>query len=428
MRKAPFLFNLGLACCLLGCKTSTEKAAPQEADLQHLDSLYEYHHYFQLRDTLKHGTFRLKEMDEMLLKARLHSVFNERAASNELIEQLLSEYSEELSEAERLGLLETRINNSVFLFDYAEALKATRELLSSDSISEETRKEHQNTQIIYQALQHSPAQVVHLEKTELPITKDLAGLSRIPVSINRTSQSVVFDTGANFSVITDSLALKSGIGISGATFKVKAVTGGEVNSRIGIADSLRLGNTVLKNVVFLVFPQESLSFPEANYTIDAILGFPVINALKEVMLINQVKFLITGDTSNPSLQNLSLDFLTPIVEVHEKGTSLPFTFDTGANSTALYEEYFNLRKEEILKKGSRDSLQFGGAGGVIKIPVYYVPISGRIGESHFRLDSAAVREKNTSEHPGIYGNLGQDVLSQFDTLVIDFEQMVFDLK
>ena len=428
MRTSVILFNLSLCACLLGCKSNPDTVASQAANIQHLDSLYEHHHYFQLRDTLKSGSFQLGERDELLLKAKLHSVFNERAASNALIEQLLTKYETELSEAERLDLLETRIVNSVFLFDYSEALDATEELLTSDSLSEENRKEHLNTQIIYRSLQDAPAQAVQLEKTELPITKDLAGLSRIPVEINTTRQEVVFDTGANFSVITDSLALKSGMEIIGETFGVKAVTGGEVNSRIGIADSLRLGNTLLKNVVFLVFPEESLSFPEANYTIDAILGFPVINALKEVMLIDQEKFLITGGTSDPTHQNLSLDFLTPIVEVFENGTSLPFTFDTGANTTAFYEEYFNLRKEKILEKGSKDSLQFGGAGGVIKIPVYYVPFKGRIGESSFQLDSAAVRLKNTSEYPGIYGNLGQDVLSQFDTLLIDFEDMAFDLK
>ena len=419
---------LCLGCCLSGCNTSTGKAGDQETGLQHLDSLFEHHHYFQLRDTLDSGNFQLNKKDEFLLKAKLHSVFNERTTSNKIIAQLLSEYAEELTEAERMGLLETRINNSVLLFDYAGAREATLELLSSDSLSEENRKEHQNTLIIYEALQQCPEQLVQLEKTELPITKDLAGLSRIPAQINNNPQEVVFDTGANFSVITDSLALESGIEIIGESFKVKAVTGGEVDSRIGVADSLKLGNTLLRNVVFLVFPERSLSFPEANYSIDAILGFPVINALKEVMLINGKKFLITGGISDPMHQNLSLDFLTPIVEVYENGTSLPFTFDTGANSTAFYEEYFKLRKELILENGTKDSLQFGGAGGVIKTPVYYIPFSGRIGESRFRLDSAAVREKNTSRYPGIYGNLGQDVLSQFDTLLIDFEDMAFSLK
>src|SRR5690606_25583383 len=235
----------------------------------------------------------------------------------------------------------------------------------------------------------------------------------------------VFDTGANFSVITDSLAIQSGIEIIGESFKVKAVTGGEVDSRIGIADSLRLGNTLLKNVVFLVFPYESLSFPEANYMIDAILGFPVINGLGEIMLINGEEFHITAAASKFGDHNLALDFLTPIVEVHENGSSLAFTFDTGANSTAFYSEYFNLRRDNILKHGIKDSMRFGVAGGVFKVPVYKVTVSGRIGDSHFKLDSAAVQQTATRDYPGIYGNLGQDVLSQFDTLILNFKEMRF---
>lgn len=425
MTRIFFFYSLIASCFFLSCNNSSDITAENSEVQQQLDSLFEQHQYFEVRRMLQKKELKLAEKEELLLKAKLHSVFNERKESNKFIDQLLNSFSEELTEEERIELLETQINNSVFLFDYSKALEATKKVLSSDSLPEESRKEHQNTLIIYETLQQVPPQEVHLEKTELPIVKDIAGLSRIPVDLNSIQQQVVFDTGANFSVITDSLALRSGIEVIGEPFNVKAITGGEVKSRIGIADSLRLGNTILKNVVFLVFPEESLSFPEANYTIDAILGFPVINALEEIMLINGEEFVITGDISRPGPPNLALDFLTPIVEVYEDSTSLPFTFDTGANSTALYRHYFELRKEKVLEKGSPDSLRFGGAGGVIKAPVYYIPFSGQIGESHFQLDSAAVHIEDVRDYPGIYGNLGQDVLSQFDTLVLDFKEMAF---
>lgn len=426
MNRNKLLLILGWLLCLSGCKTKDTTASVET--FQHLDSLFRNHQYFQLRDTLLSDQIHLNKKEELLLRAKLYSVFNERELSNDLIEQLFSDHGEELSEKERMALLETKVNNSVFLFDYASALKTTEEVLSIDSLDPEKRKEHQNVIAIYKALEKAPAQTAQVEGTELPITKDLAGLSRIPVTINQLSLPVVFDTGANFSVITDSLAIQAGIEIIGESFKVKAVTGGEVDSRIGIADSLRLGNTLLENVVFLVFPYESLSFPEANYTIDAILGFPVINGLGEIMLIDGEEFHITATASKFGDHNLALDFLTPIVEVHENGSSLAFTFDTGANSTAFYSEYFNLRRDKILNHGIKDSLRFGGAGGVIKVPVYKVPFSGRIGDSHFSLDNAAVQQTATRDYPGIYGNLGQDVLSQFDTLVLDFREMRFLVK
>lgn len=427
-KKIIFLF-LVTSIVFSGCRTRQNNNSAVQPVKPLLDSLYVNHQYFELREQFRRNASNLSEKDRLLLQAKIYSVFNDPVASNKLIDRLLIEHLTELSRTDHIDLLETRINNSLFLYKYEEALQATQVLLSSGLLQQEEKIEaHNNTRIIYEALQHVPKQLVQLKRSKLPITKDVAGLYRIPVRINSRKEEVVFDTGANFSVITDSLAFRSGMEIFGDSFKVKAITGGEVHSKIAIAGTLQIGNTVLHNVVFLVFPEASLSFPEAKFTIDAILGFPVINALKEITLVRGEQFLITGASSQPGPQNLALDFLTPIVEVHENGKSLPFSFDTGANNTSLYEDYFQLHKNEIKQKGIKDTLRFGGAGGVVETPVYYHSFSGRIGESLFELEEVAIHEKSMRDTRGIYGNLGQDVLAQFDTLKIDFEDMDFILK
>ena len=126
--------------------------------------------------------------------------------------------------------------------------------------------------------------------------------------------------------------------------------------------------------------------------------------------------------------NLALDFLTPVVEVIQNGRSLAFSFDTGATTTALYQEYYQLNQEEIHQLGSRDSINLGGAGGAVKIPVYKAPFEGVIGDCGFSLEAASIHLKNRVENQGIYGNLGQDVLQQFDTLSLDFRNMRIELK
>ena len=429
MSKIVLLLFLITSIAFIGCSTgqNNSRAIPPVKPL--LDSLYVNHQYFQLREQFRRNSPNLSEKDRLLLQAKIHSVFNDPLASNAGIDQLLNKHLTELSATDHIDLLETRINNSLFLFDYNEALQATQVLLSSGLLEQEEKiNAHKNTLIIYKALEQVPKQLARVERSELPITKDAAGLYRIPVQLNSTEEEVVFDTGANFSVITDSLALQSGMEIFGDSFKVKAITGGEVDSKIAIADTVRIGNTVLRNVVFLVFPEESLSFPEADFSIDATLGFPVINALEKIILVRGEEFLITGTSSEPGPQNMALDFLTPIVEVHENGKSLPFSFDTGANSTNLYEDYFQLHKNEIKQQGFRDTLRIGGAGGVVETPVYYHSFSGRIGESFFELKEVPIHEKSMRDTRGIYGNLGQDIISQFDTLALDFENMNFILK
>lgn len=427
IKKTVLLFLVHLI--LISCGTRQNDSFSNTPVKPFLDSLYVNHQYFRLREQFEKHSSTLTEKDRLLLQAKIHSVFNNRLASNKLIDRLLGDHLKALSPTDHIDLLETRINNSLFQFKYEEALLATQVLLSSGLLKQEEKiKAHRNTEIIYKTLQQVPKQEIKLEKSKLPITKDAAGLFRIPVILNTTEEEVVFDTGANISVITQSLALKSGMKVIGEAFKVKAITGGEVDSRIAVAETLKVGNTILRNVVFLVFPEASLSFPEADFTIDAILGFPVINALKEIIIVKGEELHITGAPSQPGPQNLALDFLTPIVEVHQNGRSLPFSFDTGANSTSLYEDYFQLHKNNIEKNGRRDTLRFGGAGGVVEMPVYYHTFSGRIGERDFELKNVAVHQKNVRDTRGIYGNLGQDLLRQSDTLVMDFEDMNFILK
>lgn len=421
------IFAYLLSLIVLGCGFQERKEL-RPGLTGRLDSLFSSHQYFELREQLALNKEYLPEKEYLLLSSQLHSVFNRKKASDSLIEALYSEYEKELSREQQLDLLEAKISNRLFLFDYAGALRATGRLLALDSLSAEKQETHRNQQIIFRELENTPPQQISLVESELPITRDMAGLSRIPVSLNSVTQNVVFDTGANFSVITDSLASRSGIQIGEQVFKVTAITGGKVDSRIGVADSLRLGASVLRNVVFLVFPEESLSFNGGKYTIDAILGFPVINALENLQLVQGKSFLFSKAPASEKKENLALDFLTPVVEVLQDGRSLAFTFDTGASTTALYEEYYQLNREAISREGTRDSINLGGAGGAVRIPVYIAPFEGAIGENRFRLDSASIYLQNQIENQGIYGNLGQDVLKQFDTLSLDFKNMRIELK
>ncbi|HET8753610.1 MAG TPA: retropepsin-like aspartic protease, partial [Salinimicrobium sp.] len=150
--------------------------------------------------------------------------------------------------------------------------------------------------------------------------------------------------------------------------------------------------------------------------------------MEEIQLVIDKKLIIEKSSNESKIQNMALDFLTPIVEVMEGGKSLPFTFDTGANTTALYADYFKLHKNRIERTAEKDSIKIGGAGGVKNLHVFQIPFSGKIGNSSFSLKNISVYEENPRETDGIYGNLGQDVLTQFDTLVLDFKEMQFLLK
>ena len=407
----------------------TEKPENDHQVYKHLDSLYRNKAFFELKDEFNENKAVLSDRDRLIIQAFTHAIFNNREVSNIAIDSVMRYHNASLSDSLKLQLLETKVNNSVFIGRYNDAFEATKAILALSGLSKEEKEDHENTLKIYDALKSSPGQTAMIAESTLPISKDMAGLSRIPVSISNTEQQAVFDTGANLSVITDSLAMKCGLTTLGETFKVTALTGNEVGSHIALAESLTIGNTTLKNVVFLVFPESSLSFPSIGYQIDLIIGFPVIHALREVSIVNNVSLHIPGASGDYSDTNMALDFLTPIVAVVQDSRTLPFTFDTGASSTQLYKAYFNLHEDAITESGQADSVSLGGAGGAIKTAVYKTTFSAVIAQQPFRVDSAQVFfDHDLKKDIGIYGNLGQDVFQQFDTLTMNFEKMFLRLK
>ena len=414
---------------IAGCR-STQSLNSKNIDFVRLNSLFENHQYFKLADAFENNEKQLSERESLILTAKLNSVFNRKEISNSAIEELFKNHKNQLADSTIIQLLEIEMNNSVLLYDYKKALEVSEKIIAfSSGLSEEERAIFENNRTIFNILKNVPKQTISIEETSLQITKDIAGLSRIPINFGSTEQSAVFDTGANFSVITDSLALKVGLKILDGTFKVTAITGNKVDSKIAVAESVKLGNTTLSHVIFLVFPEASLSFPEANYAIEVIIGFPVIESFKEISIVKDSIFYIPKNQSSNENRNLALNFLTPVVEVIENKRSLPFTFDTGASETMLYNPFLMDYKTEILKESRLDSIKIGGAGGIKFIKIYHIRFSGKISENEFILKNTTVNsEQNPKDKNGIYGNLGKDVLNQFDTLTLNFEKMFLKLN
>ena len=424
-----WLFCFFIISLFASCK-NTQQFKTDNNNFVRLNYLFENHQYFLLADEIEKNKKQLSESEMLILSAKLNSVFNRKEMSNSAIEELFKNHKNQLADSTKVQLLEIEMNNSVLLYDYKKALEISEKIIDfPNALSEEERTDFDNNRTIFEILKNVPKQAISISETSLQITKDIAGLSRIPVKLGNTEQSVVFDTGANFSVITDSLAVKVGLKILDGTFKVTAITGTKVDSQIAVAELLKIGNTTLSNVIFLVFPEASLSFPQANYSIEAIIGFPVIEALKEISIVKDSLFYIPKNQSLSYNKNLALHFLTPVVEVIENNRSLPFTFDTGASETMLYHPYLMDYRTEILQKSTLDSIQIGGAGGSKFIEIYHTPFSGKIGGKEFKLENTTVNpEKNREYKAGIYGNLGKDVVKQFDTITLNFEKMFLKLN
>ena len=83
-----------------------------------------------------------------------------------------------------------------------------------------------------------------------------------------------------------------------------------------------------------------------------------------------------------------------------------------------------------MRRGKASTIQLGGAGGVVEKEVYTLEeFKIKVGSKNITLKQVSVHKDpipNLNEK--FYGNLGQDAMTQFPEMVLNFEEMYVDLK
>lgn len=406
-------------------------AALYATDTGKLDSLLRHRHFFELKRELQTDTYsHLPAYKKLYYQAFLHNFFHDLATSNQEIEQLLKRYKKQLTNKETGNLLMKKIDNHVKLYQYREAHETTQTLLHNyrSALTSEERDDARNSDIIWKGLQDVPPQTTTIiSETQIAYRRDLAGLITVPVNFADSSYYFVFDTGANLSVITESYARKANLRLLNLRFKVRAITGLQVRAGLGVADELKLGNIVVKNAVFMIFPDNSLSFARGMYTIKGILGFPIIEQLQEVR-IDKNNLTVPQTAVDRAIRNFGVDELLPVISVGYNTDTLAFTFDTGAQFTFLNEPFYRHYKTLVDTAGHSFEMQVGGAGGIAKSKAYrlaQVPITVA-GQNALLKDVAVKTTSSTPKDKLYYGNFGQDIMNQFREMVINFRYMYVD--
>jgi predicted aspartyl protease len=274
-----------------------------------------------------------------------------------------------------------------------------------------------------------PMRVVRESPGSLPITRDQAGLLRVPVKIDGQTRHAIADTGAAFSTMSASTAKAVGLQMLRRSATVRSATERAVATRIGIARRLQIGDTTLANVVFIVLPDAALRFPH-GYRINAIIGLPVLMALERLEVVNSRSPVLFYDIASGKLagrieseSSVLLSGLSPVVlaRIPRAVHSLTMKLDSGANVTTL--NHNAIVDAPVLRAHSeRHVLRIGGAGGdvnaqrALQLPELTLVIGGR----RFILKNVAVSPRASV---GNDGTIGEDILRQGSRWELDFRTM-----
>ena len=386
--------------------------------------------FFKVRTLLENANGKIAPEKYLYFSALSENKFDNCEFSNTQIESLLSKHKAKLNDSIIIEILETKASNFVRLYQYQKAVEAYSEILFQYELqlSSSEIENYKNMCSLFGAIAKVPSQRMTVTRDEtIPAYRNPFNLLMVPIKSKEISSDFIFDSGANLSTISEGFAKKLNLEILDTSIEVGGATTLSVQSKLAVMDSIFVGEILFENVVFLVLPDEQLSFPEVNFFINGIVGFPVIHQMTEIQMHKNGTITVPKTPNDRKLNNLFLDFLIPIVALHTETDTLLLNLDTGARNTELSQKYYDKNKEEIEELGTKITQNVGSAGGIVEKAVYELSnFNFVIGTKQVNLPSVTVTPEKLSFTENKDGNLGQDVITQFDKMILNFKYMYID--
>lgn len=389
--------------------------------------LIEQKNYFKVKTLYQSVKYELQPEQEIFIEATLDNAFNKPLESNRKIAKL-SGLKTTVSDSLMIQLYKVKADNFVKTYDYKQAKNVFSMLLDNYAglLDQEEKNDFKNSLKLWTALEEQPRQRVAIHKsTRLKFKKDKAGLNNLSVAFENDTADFIFDTGANLSTISKSTASRFKMKIIPANIQVDALTGAKVDAQLAVCEKMNLGNITIENAVFLVFDDPQLAFPQINYQINGILGFPVLEALGEIQITRDGFFVVPlTKTIHPSESNMAMDELTPLINIEGRH----FTFDTGADHTILYSRFYAENKKEIDSRYKPITISLGGAGGKESFEGYKLDHTFNVLGKTVKLGNISLLKENIKDKQTVYGNIGQDLIKSFSKMIINFKQMLITFE
>lgn len=414
-----------LAVTLAACGAPSAGPGPAPVDAERLAELHRRQDCFGLRDALAADARQGGVLD--FYRAAAAVAFNRPDEAIGELRRFLASPDAATDARRRQTAYELLGDAYVRTYRYAEAADVYGALAGDAAADSAGRDNAFNVRGLWAALAGTPAQTVQAPgPVRMTTTRDRANLVNVPVEAGGRRIDFVYDTGANLSTVSQSTAREMGFRLMGDSVRVGSSTGSNSYARVGVAPELRIGGATVRNAVFLVFPDSALAFPQISYQIRGIVGFPVIAGFGATTLTRGGE-LVLGDTAAGAAgeQNLCMRGLMPLVAAEHAGERFHFGFDTGAQSTALYPPFHAARREAVEAGGEPSTVQVGGAGGMRQVRAYTLsPLVLRIGGREATVPQVRVyAEPSSPDSDRLYGNIGQDVIRQFEAMTLDFRRM-----
>jgi hypothetical protein len=377
-----------------------------------LADLYEAHEFFAYRDAVQSMA-----RPPQIARGIVACVFNDLRHCEQYMRRVLSsgaaKEDQETAHAHLLALY-------LVLGRSRAALSEWNSLFKLEDLA--VPSEDGNYGLLRAFAQFPEMSVSALHPSSLQYDQTLGGF-HVPVLINGASGSYLLDSGAKYSMVSESEAKRVGMRLidiqpaqgMGATGAPVAVT------KVGLAKRVDLGRIRLQNVPFVVAPDATAP----SRLQGGMLGIQVFLACQTIRWTNdgavQLGYRRPG-RQDRRLSNLSLDGLQVYVRAEFRGKKMDFQVDTGGASF-LQEAFREAFPELVKESGRRDKWTISVWGApYAELDATFLPeIELRLGQQRALLRPAPIISTPAALH---FGLLARDAFQDAHAVTLDFRQMM----
>lgn len=385
-------------------------------------------------------------MLKVLSEAILNAVFNRQKEAVQSIDSLVSNYQEQIGFDNVKNMLGWQNNILFRMGEYCAAYDRSNGFLEqvAPHLDTTTVNQLRASNSYYKSMcgQQKSELIRPNKDCVIPIYIEPIEIKKfrkgyhlhVPVTVNGIEERFIFDTGCPGGVfLSEEYANKFAVRITMDSLVVSGV-GGSGWGKMGILDSISLGNMILKNLSVTVVPLNPAV--DSIFKINAVLGSDIMKHAGEVQIFPKEGKIIfpTNKTPLPATgRNMMISqgdgFFIKAFSGDEK---LVMLFDTGDSSSGLYNKYYQSHKEMVERDGKKETSLAGGFGGVNTVEFYNLAtLPLRIGDKNFEMKNINV---GTDSAPGFIGTgnddgaLGMSFINSFDKVTISFENMFIKVE
>ena len=229
-----------------------------------LKKLYDEHRWFELRDAID-------ETAPAFYRGAVACVFNDGSRCEKTFRSVIGSAPRSEDAAEARGLL---------LSLYHRGGRFRRAVAEIDGLlaTYPDNTSLKSARALFGALARYPDQAIARRRHSTIRYRMKAGNLFVPVSIRGRAGHYIVDTGADFSLISESEARRLGLMVHDGGAGVTDITGGTVGVRTAVADELQVGETRLRHVGFLVVRDDQQPFADLAPDERGVLGLPALLA------------------------------------------------------------------------------------------------------------------------------------------------------